>query len=121
MPDDLDRILSAEEELQPSPGFPHAVMAAVRREASSPPIPFPWRRALPGLAATGAALVATLLVLAQGALGAATARPPPAWLSPLRPALDAAVGAGIHWLALGLVASLASVALSWRFAAWRAA
>ena len=47
-PENLDRILSAEEELAPSSGFVSAVMERVREEAAAPaPIPFPWKR-VPG-------------------------------------------------------------------------
>jgi hypothetical protein len=56
--DEIDRILSHEEELLPSSGFADSVMEAVRREAAAPPpIPFPWKRALPGLAAAAVTLV----------------------------------------------------------------
>jgi hypothetical protein len=45
----LDRILGAEEELAPSSGFVLAVMERVREEAAAPkPIPFPWKRVVPG-------------------------------------------------------------------------
>jgi hypothetical protein len=45
----LDWILGAEEELAPSSGFVSAVMERVREEAAAPkPIPFPWKRVLPG-------------------------------------------------------------------------
>jgi hypothetical protein len=48
--DDLDRILSRQEDIVPSSGFVSNVMDAVRREASAPPpIPFPWKWAIPGL------------------------------------------------------------------------
>ena len=47
----IDRILAAEEELIPSSGFLAATMERVREEAACPkPIPFPWLRALPGIA-----------------------------------------------------------------------
>jgi len=47
--DNLDRILGAEEELAPSAGFVSAVMERVREEAAMPkPIPFPWKRVVPG-------------------------------------------------------------------------
>ena len=50
--DDLDRFLS-DDEIVPSSGFAARVMDAVRVEAAAPPaIPFPWLRALPGIAAT---------------------------------------------------------------------
>ena len=45
----LDRILAGEEELKPSSGFAESVMAQVMEEsAAPPPIPFPWKRMLPG-------------------------------------------------------------------------
>jgi hypothetical protein len=45
----LDRILDAERELAPSSGFVSAVMERVREEAAAPkPIPFPWKRVMPG-------------------------------------------------------------------------
>lgn len=59
--DELDRILSHKDEITPSSGFVNSVMDAVRQDASTPaPIPFPWRRALPGMIAgviiTGSAI-----------------------------------------------------------------
>jgi hypothetical protein len=54
----LDRILAADDELIPSSGFLTAVMERVEQEAAAPaPIPFPWKRAVPGI------------VLAAGVLG----------------------------------------------------
>ncbi len=45
----IDEILGAEESLVPSSGFLASVMERVREEAATPPpIPFPWKRALPG-------------------------------------------------------------------------
>lgn len=45
----IDRILAADDALLPSSGFLAAVMERVREEAAAPPpIPFPWKRALPG-------------------------------------------------------------------------
>jgi len=44
----IDRILASEEPLIPSLGFLDSVMERVREEAAAPPpIPFPWKRALP--------------------------------------------------------------------------
>jgi hypothetical protein len=46
----LDRILANEEELIPSSGFAASVMERIREEAAAPPpIPFPWKRAVPGI------------------------------------------------------------------------
>jgi hypothetical protein len=45
----MDEILGTEEELIPSSGFLASVMERVREEAAAPaPIPFPWKRAVPG-------------------------------------------------------------------------
>src|ERR1700683_58327 len=53
----IDRILAAEEELIPSSGFLAATMERVREEAAMPkPIPFPWLRALAGIALAAAVL-----------------------------------------------------------------
>jgi hypothetical protein len=47
----IDRILAADQALVPSSGFLASVMDRVREEAAAPPpIPFPWKRALPGMA-----------------------------------------------------------------------
>ena len=61
--EEVDHMLSREDEILPSSGFAVAVMDAVRREAAAPPpIPFPWKRALPGLVSFAGALI-TLLVI----------------------------------------------------------
>lgn len=49
-PEKLDHILSSDDVLVPSSGFVESVMERVREEAAAPPpIPFPWRRFVPGL------------------------------------------------------------------------
>jgi hypothetical protein len=54
----LDRILAHEDALVPSSGFAASVMDAIQEQAAaSAPIPFPWKLALPGIAALVAALV----------------------------------------------------------------
>jgi hypothetical protein len=54
----LDRILAQEDALVPSSGFAASVMDAIQEQAAAPaPIPFPWKLALPGIAALVAALV----------------------------------------------------------------
>ena len=64
--DELDRILSKRDDIQPSSGFAASVMEAVREEAAAPPpIPFPWKRALPVLVFAALALV---VVVAAGAV-----------------------------------------------------
>jgi hypothetical protein len=50
--DKIDHIMSAEDELIPSSGFLASVMERVQEEAVAPaPIPFPWKRTLPGILA----------------------------------------------------------------------
>ena len=53
--DPIDRILASEEPILPSSGFLASVMERVQEESRAPaPIPFPWKRAVPGiLLATG--------------------------------------------------------------------
>jgi hypothetical protein len=46
----IDEILATEQELVPSSGFLASVMQRVREEAvAPPPIPFPWKRFVPGM------------------------------------------------------------------------
>jgi hypothetical protein len=48
--DELNRALLDEDDIMPSSGFVSSVMESVYREATEPPpIPFPWKRALPGI------------------------------------------------------------------------
>jgi len=48
-PDPIGRILASDETLMPSSGFLAEVMGRVKEEAAVPaPIPFPWKRAVPG-------------------------------------------------------------------------
>jgi uncharacterized membrane protein len=103
--DDLDHILSRDDDIVPSSGFVSSVMDAVRREAATPPaIPFPWKRALPGLVAWAVMLV--LLFAPQTA--SAPDRLPQA---------AASIGAG--WIALALLLSFFLVKLSLRLAGAR--
>lgn len=52
----IDAALRAERDaIAPSSGFAESVMGAVRSEAPAP-LPFPWKRALPGFVAGAAAL-----------------------------------------------------------------
>jgi hypothetical protein len=57
-PDELDRILAAEDSLKPSSGFVSGVMEAVREDAAAPPLRFPWLRFSAGVAACGVAAFA---------------------------------------------------------------
>jgi len=116
--DDIDGILSKEQEISPTSGFVVRVMNAVRREtAAPPPIPFPWKRALPGLSSLGLALVSVFVVgIALLVRGAAT-QPLPATLPSAFPLIfEALKTVSASWIALALLLSLASVRLSMSFA-----
>ncbi|HEY1242567.1 MAG TPA: hypothetical protein VGF16_18525 [Bryobacteraceae bacterium] len=119
--EELDRILSDEPGVVPSSGFTVAVMEAVRREAATPPpIPFPWKRALPGLAAWLVVLVVAVFSSHSGA-ALETAGVPfwPRFLSAATAALATAGRFGVGWVALALLLSLVSVTLSMRLTGWR--
>ena len=59
---EIDVVLQGEtDNVLPSSGFLQSVMAAVQSEAASlPAIPFPWKRALPGLVGSFGILIALL-------------------------------------------------------------
>lgn len=100
--DEFDRIM-LEEEILPSSGFSASVMDAVRREAAAPPpIPFPWKRALPGMVFAAATLVTVLVICIVKVLEAsssASVQPISAWQLLLQ--------AHTQWVLLGVVAVLA--------------
>jgi len=110
--DVIDRILATEEELVPSSGFASAVMDRVREEAAAPaPIPFPWRRAVPGI-------VLTAGVLGWGAWQAVRYALPQARQVLLRPPALSPIAAhrlqAVGWVACALAVSLCSWILSVR-------
>ena len=119
MEDELDRMLSARDEIVPSSGFVMSVMDAVRHEAAAseptplPPIAFPWLRAFPIFAALAAVLVMLIagIVEAVRTPVAPTSGPlvPPAVLHALEQ-----VNAG--WLAGALLLAFISTLVSVRFA-----
>jgi len=110
----MDRILTSEEELIPSSGFVASVMESVREAASRPElIPFPWKRAVPGI------------VLSAGVFGwggfelIRQAIPAMSEMTLSQPHLSGAVERPLEqagWVALALAASLASWMLSRRLA-----
>jgi hypothetical protein len=110
----LDAMLASEEEITPSSGFLSAVMERVEEEASAPPpIPFPWMRALPGIAVVvgvfgwaGVELVRAG-VPAIGQSLPTTVQIPPGMVQPLEQ---------VGWVALGLGLSAASWLLTRRLA-----
>jgi hypothetical protein len=121
---EIDRLLATEVALLPSSGFLASVMERVQQEAAlPPPVPFPWKWAVPGVLLAsggfgwgtfelvhlgGSALdlsaldLSTLNVLTRGSL-----QLPAAFVAPVEQ---------VGWLALGLGASLVSWLLSRRLA-----
>ena len=99
--DDLDRFLS-DDEIVPSSGFTARVMDAVRAEASMPPaIPFPWLRALPGIAAVAIAFFAIVAgFIALGRTGVETSVSTSLTLPP---------GTEVTWLLLVVLATVSFV------------
>ncbi len=118
---DLDRILSREEEIFPSSGFAASVMEAVQREAAvPPPIPFPWKRALPGFCATGVAILAlvtaSILLLIHGG----PAQPiPQELLAALGSVAALTKNLGVIWILGALLLSFVSVKVTMHFASGR--
>jgi len=104
MDDNLDRILSADQDVVPSPAFVGNVMASVRREASTPaPIAFPWWRVVPGFAISVLALTALFIVaVIQIRAGSAVAGPVPHIFVN---GTETATRVGLGWIALAFVAS----------------
>jgi len=108
MNDDLDRALSNEPEIEPSPAFAKAVMDAVESSAAAPPpIAFPWLHALPIAAALAIVVVTAYRAFSLGTAGSPT---------PLAPAADPLLrgmsSPAAIWTAVGLLVSAASVAVA---------
>jgi len=122
--DELDRMLSAEQGIVPSANFARNVMARVRQEAAAPaPIPFPWKRALPGLVLCVLSLAAISIAafLRAGSQSPLEASGPSFWTSiwtglssDLLNVLRAANAGGLGWIILALLLTFASVMLSLR-------
>ncbi len=119
MEDELDRMLSTQDEIVPSSGFVMSVMDAVRNEAAAseptpfPPIAFPWLRALPmfiALAAVLAMLIAGFVELARTPIAVTQ--------GPLLPAavVQALVQVNAGWIAFALLLAFLSALFSIRFA-----
>jgi hypothetical protein len=115
---EFDRILSGEPELVPSSGFASSIMDAVRHEASTPPpIPFPWKRALPGIAALVLAMAYLVVrTLQQPSPSATTPSVLGEFFSSLGSAVHAAQMAGAGWIAATLLLTYVSVKLALLFA-----
>ena len=105
----IDRILSTKDEILPSSGFSASVMEAVRREAvAPPPIAFPWKRALPGIA-VGAL---TLFLVVAGCFGVWGGMEIPAGPSLLDQLLTPVFSAAGIWVLTALALSFVAVRFS---------
>jgi len=112
---EMNRILSREDEILPSSGFAVSVMDAVRREATAPPpIPFPWRRALPGLVVGGLVLALALVagVVAIVRVSKATALSSVSLPSGMPPLFHGGIESAAVWIVLALAAAFVSTKLS---------
>jgi hypothetical protein len=107
---DLDRALSpASDSILPSSGFATSVMAAVNEQASAPaPIPFPWKRAIPGLLAIIAALALLAAALPAALKSAMAAVQQPATVTHWQTAAPSlAHGSDATWITASLILCLA--------------
>jgi hypothetical protein len=122
--EEIDHMLSHEDEILPSSGFAFAVMDAVRREAAAPPpIPFPWKRALPGLVVGGLVLVFALVAGVAALVQLATTSTIPQVSASLpslgQLGLHGDLASAASWAAVALLIAFVSVKLSMRLAAGR--
>jgi hypothetical protein len=116
--DPLDAMLLSEfnhaEQIRPSSGLVLSVMEAIHEQTTvPPPIPFPWKRMLPGAIAAVCALLA-FLIWALFQTQTFFSSNYSVSLSALTP-LDATLG----WVALALFLTLVLVSLSFRLTGGR--
>jgi hypothetical protein len=98
--EEIDRVLNGDEAIVPSSGFTSSVMEAVRRDTEAPPpIPFPWKRAVPGFIVCVIA-AAVLLFAGGGPHGA----------------VEIHIDAGMGWALVGLLVAALSALVSVRLA-----
>jgi hypothetical protein len=110
----IDNILATEDALIPSSGFLASVMERVREEAAAPPpIPFPWKRTIPGVVFIIGALAWIILELIRR--GLPTVSSPQLIIPQITPAIEHSLEQA-GWVALALGVSLFSWLLSRRLA-----
>jgi hypothetical protein len=111
---EIDHILATEEDLIPTSGFMASVMERVEQESAVPsPIPFPWKRAVPGILLAAGVFGWGAAELTRFSLPAVDSIPLPA------PHLSAACMQSVEsagWVAMALGVSLLSWLLSRRLA-----
>ena len=111
---EIEAILAGEAELVPTSGFLASVMESVQQEASAPPpIPFPWKTALPGFLLAAALFAWATFELTRRGLPVVSA---PAVAAPHLPAALVAPIESAGWVALALGVSLLCWLLSRRLA-----
>jgi hypothetical protein len=108
--DDIDDILTHDDDIVPSPEFLALVMRAVRWETTSlPPLRFPWKRALPGFLATFVAIVKVF----WDVIGLLR---DPEHITEFKEQLDyiadLAAGIGLQWIVLAVAITILSLTLS---------
>ena len=114
----LDRILTREDGILPSSGFTARVMERVRSDAITPqPIPFPWKRALPGLTVAGLTVGSVLVGCAEVVRNAWNAPPAATETLATQISLHATVYAEATSIAVAFFLSLAALKLAMRLAA----
>ncbi|HWB87079.1 MAG TPA: hypothetical protein VG675_23250 [Bryobacteraceae bacterium] len=101
-PDDIDRILSTDDLLEPSSNFTAGVMAAISQPAEPPPLRFPWFRFLAGVFALLVMAVAGAVLLLHSAPALKPVIAPLAPLTALAPEFGYAIA--VMLLSLALVA-----------------
>ena len=105
-PDDLDRVLSTDDNLEPSSDFVMNVMAAVRLSDVEPPaLTFPWLRFMAGLTASSVMAAAGTILLLRSETALATVMAP---LAAVAPKLGYAAAAVLLSLGLASVPRLLS-------------
>jgi len=113
-PGKVDAILASEEAIVPSAGFLAAVMERVQEESRAPaPIPFPWKRAVPGFVLAAAVFVWAGVELTRRGLASAESIP---FNFPHGSVAFALPFDHAGWVALALGISLASWLLARRIA-----
>ncbi len=105
----------------PSSGFTASVMYAVQEEAAAlPPIPFPWKRALPGLAVYAAVLGILVAACVHGLrTGSSPAIPSFVWHMPQTSVLYQARSASVLWLVLSTLMTVLGIGLTYRLSSSR--
>jgi hypothetical protein len=121
---EIGHILASEDELIPSSGFVASVMERVQEEAATPPpIPFPWKRAFPGIVLTAGVFGWGAVELVRHGLPGLgqfwLSQSVQSWMTLPMPPLSAAQGRSLEqagWVVMALGVSLLSWMLARRLA-----